>query len=169
MQNIEGEGGREQPPPLVKPSTRGVRLNSTRTSIQHAYINIPIQLIGHHKWECSYAPEPRGKLRQVAAARGRHLAAPCRDLQGARGKLRQLTATYRDICGQIGRAATCGNLRQLAVQTVAASCGNLPRLAIWGATATCGNLPCGRCKPRPRQVTASYGNLRQLAVRGTLR
>ena len=104
-----------------------------------------------------HAPEPRGKLRQVAAARGRHLVATCRDLQGARGKLRQLTATYRDICVQIGRAATCGNLRQLAVQTAAASCGNLPRLAIGGATVTCG-------KSRFASPTVSYGKLRQLAV-----
>ena len=58
-----------------------------------------------------------GKLPQVAAARGR----------AARGKLRQLTATYRGVRVQIGRAATCGNLRQLAVQTAAASCGNLPQ------------------------------------------
>ena len=32
---------REQPPPLVQHSTRGVHLDSARPNIQYAYINIP--------------------------------------------------------------------------------------------------------------------------------
>ena len=159
MQTIEGEGGGDQSPPLVRLSTRGVHPNPTCTNIQHAYINSPNQVIWH---TIRISKRPQGGIlgdpgTQKGITRSKTVCESC-----AKPVLCRLAPTVS--YGKMPPPAD-GILRQLAAtcKVLAASCGNLRQLtAVFGSksaarqlAATCGNLPC---RP-PRHLAATCRDL----------